>query len=459
MGARIFPRNYPYATIVVEGTLSLLSWLLPFLLVLGVLIFVHELGHFLVARWYGVRVLTFSLGFGPKILKLRRGDTEYCVSLVPLGGYVKMAGETTQDEREGAPDEFLSKSKWVRFQVYLAGPAMNVFLAIIGMTIVLANGMDVEKYRTLPAVIGSVAENSAAARAGIQVGDRVVSINDRAVPTWDALEMAVLPKANAPLVIVVQRAGAPLTLTATPAAQTKWEFGYLGVGPLTRAQVVSVFPNTPAERAGLKRGDVLLSIDGQDVGGAKGLNREGTFAVIQKAGPRPIPLIIERNGERMELTGTPEGPVGSSKLGFQFYPFEFERIDPALPQAFAMSLRRNWEDSLRIGDTLKGLVTRETPVKQLVGPAGIAELSGRAAELGWIALLEFISMMSLNLALLNLMPVPVLDGGQITILALEGVARRDLSVRVKERIAMVGAALILALMVTVLYNDIARMLR
>src|SRR5678816_2310694 len=147
MGPRVFPRNYPYATIVVEGTLSLLSWLLPFLLVLGVLIFVHELGHFLVARWYGVRVLTFSLGFGPKILKFTRGGTEYCVSVVPLGGYVKMAGETTADERQGAPDEFLSKSKWVRFQVYLAGPAMNVILAVVALAIVLSNGADIPRYQ------------------------------------------------------------------------------------------------------------------------------------------------------------------------------------------------------------------------------------------------------------------------------------------------------------------------
>ena len=148
--------------------------ILSFLLVLGVLIFVHELGHFLVARWYGVRVLTFSLGFGPKILKFTRGGTEYCISAVPLGGYVKMAGETTADERQGAPDEFLSKSKWVRFQVYLAGPAMNLVLAVVALAIVLSNGADVPRYHSEPPIIGVMEPDIDGAKAGLEVGDRLL---------------------------------------------------------------------------------------------------------------------------------------------------------------------------------------------------------------------------------------------------------------------------------------------
>ncbi len=179
-----------------------------FLLVLGVLIFVHELGHFLVARWFGVRVLTFSLGFGPKILKWTRGGTVYCISAIPLGGYVKMAGETTQDERVGAPDEFMSKSRWVRFLVYLAGPAMNVFLAIAALTIVLADGADVPLYNSAPAVVGVLDDNSVAASAGIRPGDRIVAVNGKDVPTWDDLSMAVLPKANRSIAVEIERQGA-----------------------------------------------------------------------------------------------------------------------------------------------------------------------------------------------------------------------------------------------------------
>ncbi len=293
-----------------------------------------------------------------------------------------------------------------------------------------------------------------AAKAGIAPGDLIVSVNGEAVPTWDALQMAVIPKANRELTLVVERSGERRTVTVVPAAETKWEFGTLGVGPVQRPQIVAVRKDMAGERAGLRRGDVLLS-----VGGQKGLNRDQTIALIRKQGPNPIVLGIERDGKAFDVTVTPEGEAGSSLIGFDFTGAEFMRIDPSLPQAFRMSLKQNWDNSMVIGRTLKGLITRETPVKQLMGPLAIAEISGNAAQLGWRELFGLMAMISLNLALLNVMPVPVLDGGQIAILALEGVSRRDMSVKVKERVAMVGAALILLLMVTVIYNDIARMIR
>jgi regulator of sigma E protease len=427
---------------------------LSFLLVLGVLIFVHELGHFLVARWYGVRVLTFSLGFGPKILKFTRGGTEYCVSAVPLGGYVKMAGENAQDDRAGAPDEFLSKSKWVRFQVYLAGPMMNVALAVVALTVVLAGGADVPTWTSAPPVVGTVAEDGAAARAGVVKGDVIVSVDGRPVRTWDDLYMEVLPKANRQVALAIERDGARRTVTVTPSAETKYDLGTLGVGPLLRPQIGAVRPGMPAERGGLQRGDVIVSIDGKTE-----LSRDQIIALIRKQGPQPLTFGIERAGAPLDVVVTPEGEAGSSAVGMEIAAAEFRRIEPTLPQAFRMSLRQNWDNSMAIGRNLKGLVTRETPVGQLMGPIAMADLSGAAASLGWLKLLELMALISLNLAWLNLMPVPVLDGGQIAILALEGAARRDMSLRAKERIAMVGAALIVALMVTVLYNDIARMLR
>jgi regulator of sigma E protease len=428
--------------------------ILSFLLVLGVLIFVHELGHFLVARWYGVRVLTFSLGFGPKILKFTRGGTEYCVSVVPLGGYVKMAGETTQDERQGAPDEFLSKSKWVRFQVYLAGPTMNIILAIVALTVVLSDGADVPIYQSSPPVVGAVDSDSVAVKAGIQVGDRILSVNGEPTPTWDALMLEVLPKANRELTIEVERNGQEREVRVTPASVGKYEAGSLGILPAIRPQVLEVHAGRPAEAAGFKKGDVLLGVDGQ-----RGLDRDGLIKYIQKHGEQPIQFEVERAGKIEQLSVTPEGAAGGSKVGLSISAYEVTRIDPTWPQAFKMSLAQNWDNTRLIGKTLKGLFTRETPVSQLMGPLSIAELSGSAAELGWIKLLELMGVISLQLALLNLMPVPVLDGGQIAILALEGVARRDMSVKVKEYFAMAGAAVIVALMVTVLYNDIARMIR
>ena len=220
---------------------SYISTPATFLFVLGVLIFVHELGHFLVARWYGVRVITFSLGFGPKLLKFRRGDTEYCVSAVPLGGYVKLAGETVQDDRAGAPDEFLSKSKWIRFQVYLAGPIMNLLLAVIVLTLVLSRGAEMPLYSSAPATIGTVQPGSAAEQAGIRPGDKIVAIDGKPIATWDALSLAVLPKAGRELKLAIERAGQPLELSVVPSSESKYELGVLGVEPVIRAQVAEVY--------------------------------------------------------------------------------------------------------------------------------------------------------------------------------------------------------------------------
>lgn len=437
-----------------DSILGLLQTIGPFLFVLGVLIFVHELGHFLVARWYGVKVLAFSLGFGPKLFKITRGDTEYCISIIPLGGYVKLAGETVEDKPSGDPTEFLSKSKWVRFQVYLAGPVMNIALALILTTVVLSQGADEPLYRSSRPVLGSVAADGAGARAGLQVGDRVVRVNDTAVDTWDAFDFAVMPKANRELTLVVERNGSFLDLTVTPAAEGKYEIGTLGVGPVLRPQVRLVTPGSPAERGGLSAGDVLLAFNGE-----RGLTREAIIARIQKSADVPITITVERAGVEQDLTITPARNGDVAMIGAQIIELETRRIDPGLIGAARLSVVQTWESTKQIGTTLAGLFTRETPVNQLMGPVAIAEISGQTAQLGWVALLSLMSMISLNLGLLNLMPIPVLDGGHIAILAIEGLARRDFSVKVKERILLAGFVAIATLMVTVIFNDVTRLFR
>ena len=430
-----------------------MTTLLAFLFVLGVLIFVHELGHFLVARWYGVRVLTFSLGFGPKLLSLRRGDTEYCVSAVPLGGYVKLAGETVQDDRQGAPDEFLSKSKWIRFQVYLAGPVMNIVLAIVVLTFVLARGADVPLYRSGAPLIGSVAAGSAAEQAGLRVGDRIISIDGKETPTWDSLDMAVVPKANRQLTLAVDRQGQRLEVPITPDSEGRYQLGTIGIGPTLRPQVIQVTPESPAERAGLRRGDVVLAVNGQ-----RGLVRDKIVEQFQQNPGKPVELEVERDAREIAtISVTPDS--STALIGVIIYDFEVRRVDPTLAEAFVLSLKDNWASTVLIGQTLRGLFTREVPMNQLMGPIAIADLSGSAARLSLTALFQFMAMISLNLGLINLLPVPVMDGGQIAILALEGAARRDMSMRVKERILLAGAALIVLLMMTVIYNDIARLIR
>jgi regulator of sigma E protease len=428
--------------------------LLSFLFVLGVLVFVHELGHFLVARWHGVRVITFSLGFGPKLVKFTRGDTEYCVSVVPLGGYVKLAGETVEEARTGAPDEFLSKSKWVRFQVYVAGPVMNILLALIVLAGVLSRGADVPLYASSPAVVGSVASASPAEQAGLKAGDRIVSVDGRTMPTWDDLSLEIATRAGRELTLGIVRNGQPLDVRITPAAQGRYEIGQIGVLPVIRPVVAEVLPRTPAERVGLRAGDVLVGINDE-----RGLTRDSVIDRIHASANTPLTLVLERDGAEMSIAVTPEGQAGEAVIGVRLTEYETRRIDPTILQAFQMSAKQNWDNAVLIGRTVRGLFTRDTPVRQLMGPVAIAEMSGSAAHSGWLPLLNLMAMISLNLGLLNLVPVPVLDGGHIAILAVEGLARRDLSVRVKERILMVGAALIVLLMVTAIYNDIARLLR
>ena len=427
---------------------------LAFLFVLGVLIFVHELGHFLVARFYGVRVLTFSLGFGPKLIKVRRGATEYCISVIPLGGYVKLAGETIQDQRTGEPDEFLSKSKWVRFQVYLAGPLMNLGLALVVVAIVLSLGADVPLYQSSPPVIGTVTAGSAGEAAGLKPGDRIVSVDGRKVQTWDALAIEYLPKANQELELSVLRDGQLQTIHITPRAAGKYEIGEVGIGPIMRPQFTQVNPGGPADRAGVRRGDVVVGLEG-----TRAVPRDQIIERIRSSPGQPIRFTIERAGEEQEFTVVPESDGGIGMIRVVLSYFEVKRVDPGPIEALKLSARQNWDNTVLIGKTLAGLITRETPVRQLMGPIAIAELSGSAAELGIVELLNLMAMISLNLGLLNLMPVPVLDGGQIAILAWEGLIRRDLSIRAKERILLAGAALIVLLMVTVIYNDISRLMR
>lgn len=423
--------------------------ILAFLFVLGIVVFVHELGHFLAARRVGVRVLTFSLGFGPKIFTTKRGDTEYAISAIPLGGYVKMAGEQPDDERSGAGDEFLSKSKWQRFQILIAGPLMNVLLAIVVLAGVLYQGADVPLYQDEPAVVGRVEDGSPAAQAGIQVGDRIVSIDGVETPTWDDLFMYIVPKANREVSVVVDRGGRMVETRLTPQSVTKWELGEIGVGPRTHLQLNILTPEGPAARGGLQLRDVILAVDGET-----DVTPEWLTKHINASSGRPVEFRVRREGREQVVQVTPEGDPGLVGIGWT--PFETRVVQPGFFEAIGLSVQRNWEGTQLIVKTLVGLFTRDTPVRQLMGPVAIGEMSGTMAQLGWLALFNFMAMISLNLGLINLMPIPVLDGGHIAILGLEGLARRDFSMKVKEKILIAGFAVILMLMVTVIYNDLTR---
>lgn len=427
-----------------------MTTLLAFLFVLGVLIFVHEAGHFLAARRVGVRVLTFSLGFGPKIFKFTRGDTEYCVSAVPLGGYVKMAGENPDDPRSGRSDEFLSKSKWERFQILIAGPAMNIILAVLVLAFVLSQGATVPAYIDEPALIGAVTPGSPAEQAGLQRGDRIVTVAGYDVETWQDMDIEIGMRPDRVVPVTVVRDGQQTTIDVRPNAEGRYEVGDIGILPDVNPIVTVVDQGDLAEKAGLRVGDVIVAIDGELM-----IRTTDAVEAISRSAGREIEMTVRRDGREVDLRATPEERNGGGKLGFTMS-IRTRTFTPGPVEALRLSVERNIESSGLIFRTLGGLFTGDTSVRALQGPVGIAQLSGEYAEAGWIPLLSLMAMLSINLGILNLMPVPVLDGGHITILALEGVARRDFSMAVKEKMLLAGFVVLMMLMVTVIYNDLTK---
>ena len=428
---------------------------LSFAFVLGVLVFFHELGHFVVARLHGVRCLTFALGFGPKLVQTKRGDTVYCICAIPLGGYVKMAGagEGPDDKPEGKDDEFLSKTKWQRFQILIAGPVMNIILAVLILAGVLYQGVTVPVYLEQPPIVGIVPDGSAAATAGIQAGDSILSVAGRNVDTWEEMELAVAPHADQEIDVVLRRDGGERTVQVTPASRGTFNVGVLGVEPDVPPQVVDMMSTTSsaAQEAGILVGDVIEAIEGREV------TTESLMAKIQASPDIPLTLRIRRDGVRQDIVVTPQlvGDVGMIGVALNT-PYEMHIIELGPFEAFAMSLEQNYETSGLLFQTVWGLLKRDVPVAQLAGPVGILQLSGQAVGVSWVVFFGFMSMLSLNLGILNLLPIPILDGGHIFIMAMEGVSRRDFSVRLKERIALAGFVLLMTLIVTVTYNDLAR---
>ena len=427
-----------------------MTTVVAFLFVLGVLIFVHELGHCLAAKRLGVRVLTFSLGFGPKLFSFHRGDTDYCISIIPLGGYVKMAGENPEDPRSGQPDEFLSKTKWERFQILIMGPVMNILLTLVVTTVALLQGMEVPAYEDQPPVVGAVLPDSPAEHVGIRAGDRLLTVAGEKAATWEAFNIAIGMRPNRDVPVTLLRDGQPVSVTVRPQPETRFEIGNIGVLPDINPVIRAVTGGDPADRAGLKVGDVVVAVDGARMV----LSSDLVKATSRNAG-HEIQISIRRNGQQREVAVTPvqrgdRGMIGisTSEPTRLFQPGPFEAVK--------LSVQRTAEGSGRIFKTVGQLVSGQASPRQLMGPVAIAQLSGESIQVGWVALFSLMSMISLNLGILNLMPIPVLDGGHILILALEGIARRDFSMKVKEKMLMAGFVLLMMLMVTVIYNDLTR---
>src|SRR5206468_3602389 len=314
--------------------------LLAFVFVLGVLVFVHELGHFLAAKRVGIRVLKFQLGFNPTIASFRRGDTGYGIGALPLGGYVKMAGESPDEPRTGRSDEFLSKTKWQRFQVLIMGPAMNIGLAFVLTAVVLYQGAEVPAYDDALPVVGAVTPGSVAAGADIKPGDRIVSVSDRRVDTWEQFFVAIGSRPNQTTSLVIERRGQQLDRTVTPTVapgKSRFEIGEIGVLPDVHPHIPSVNPGEPGERAGIKPGDVILAIDGEPI-----IFQGQLVEAISKRPEQQITIDILRGGERLQLHATPERRGQRGWLGVLLAD-ETKSVRPGAVDAVRMSFKRNVE--------------------------------------------------------------------------------------------------------------------
>jgi regulator of sigma E protease len=425
--------------------------------VLGLMILVHELGHFLAAKLFGVRVLTFSLGFGKRLFGFKRGGTDYRLSALPFGGYVKMAGDDPAEVRQGDPGDFLARPRWQRFVVVIMGPAMNALLAVGLLTGLYRYHFQKPAYQDQPARIGDVDQDSPAARIGVLPGDLIVRLGGLVNPRWEDVEVKILTSVGEALPVEIQRQGQTLSLSVTPQAKGPNRIGDAGWYPYVPGTIDTVEPGLPASQVGLRPGDQILGIDGRKV-----FFWPRIAYLLQTGNGKEAELTIQRQGKQFPVRVKPVlTEVRGEKVWRIGVAFRSNVAVRQLPwgQAIAAALGDNLRNSLATFDVLGKIITRRMSTRALAGPIGIVQLSTAAYRAGIPELLMFVSFISLQLGIFNLLPIPILDGGVIFLLLIEGVLRRDLSLEVKERFAQIGIAFLLLLAVFVMYNDIVKTLR
>lgn len=426
--------------------MSQVWFILELMLAVGAAIFLHELGHFLAARWAGVRVHRFSIGFPPRLFGFTRGHTDYCVSAIPVGGYVKLAGEEWDDTHPPKSFELMAKPWWKRIVVYSAGVTMNLVFAFVLFFSGLLHGLDIGTYTT---EIAEVVKSGAGARAGFCVGDRVVAVAGTPVANWDELGEA-FEKAGTgkPATFRVRRDGRELELVLTAGTDP-------GIAPLVDALIGTVAPMSPARKAGVKHGDRIVAIGGSPVRRWADVSRLVTAA---KSGV-PLALVVEREGAKVRLTVTPE-----------LHPTQKRPIIGISPMAPITIMKRFslWECTkyavleietitVEIPRSLWQVVTGKTRFKDVLGgPVLIARLGMEKAEEGIWELVHFLGALNVQLMTANLLPIPVLDGGAIVLALLEGIRRKRFSMDTYQRLTSVGLAFLLVIVVLATYHDIRR---
>jgi regulator of sigma E protease len=432
--------------------MGFLTSAVAFVVVLGIIIFVHEFGHLITAKAFGMRVFIFSFGFGKRLFGFQWGDTDCRVSAIPLGGYVKLEGEPGDHLSEdtaslGDGRDFLARPRWQRFLVYLAGPAMNALLTISVLTGFYMVGFAVDASRFDRPIIGAVDPGSPAEKAGLVPGDEILSIDGKQLPSWEDAQYHILLRPDAKLELQVRGLAGGRDVTLRSEATSAERIGSIGVHPLVR--VGQVLPGQPAEAAGLKSDDGILSIDGQSLRSFSEIP-----PIVGGAAGRELVFRILRDGQLLELRITPKDTGAGPRVGIAPKTV-LKKFGPA--GALTEAARWTWDMTTQTFDVIGRLVTARISPKTMMGPLGIAQASGDAARGGAASLLFLVAVISLQVGILNLFPLAPLDGGHLAILAVEGVARRDMSPLVKGWIMNAGAAVIFLLIGLVLYSDISKM--
>jgi regulator of sigma E protease len=443
-----------------------------FIVLVGFIVVLHELGHFVAAKLCGVRVEAFSFGFGPRLFGFKRGETDYKVCLLPLGGYVKMTGEAAEQNLQvggeqpapetkpaGDPGSLLAHPRWQRMLIGLAGPVVNLLLTLFLMFVYYAFINEVPAVTIKNTTAEWVAPGSIAAQAGLENGDVFTSFDNLKNPDWEQVFEHMKLNAGQPVAMTVTRAGQPMNLTLQVPADAKSDSYYLtdagisplmGTGPIVVAEVKA---DTPAEEAGMKAGDAIEAVDGNE------FHSVPTLIDYMQAGKgRPLALTVLRNGATLQIKATPAKLDTDWKLGFVGKEPPIQKKPLPIPAAWNKSAQFFKSNSLLVAEVLERLFTHRLSVKQLMGPVGIAQAAGETAEMhGWLPKFDLASKISLQLGILNLLPFPILDGGMILLLLIESALRHDISLVIKERIYTAAFVVLIAFFAFVLFNDVSRL--
>lgn len=428
-----------------------------FIVIIGVMVVVHELGHFTVAKLCKVRVEAFAFGFGPRLFGFKYGETDYKVCLLPLGGFVKMTGENPGEETEAAndPGAFTAHPRWQRVLIGLAGPFANFVLAFVLMLIYYGWINEIPAVEMKETVVEWVVPGSAADHAGIRAGDVIRRFDTVANPGWEMVGARASINLNQTVSVTIDRGGEDFQSHIHIPAELQGDdlAGMLPQYLTGPVGVQMVQPGTPAAQAGLRAGDSILSVDGHPFHAVSSL-----IAYMAAGKGAPIALEVRRDGQILSLIARPAPLDSGYKLGFQASPTPIQSHPLPFTKAWTKSRLFCADNSFLIVEVLKRLFTRRVSVSQLSGPVGIARIAGEAAETkGWFPKFGLAAEISLNLGILNLLPFPILDGGMILFLLIEGALRRDIGINVKERIYQVAFVVLVAFFAFVIFNDVSKL--